>query len=41
MDATHGLDRGFNPFAPFAANLLWAIGPEDGHKRRKGRRART
>jgi hypothetical protein len=22
MDATHGLIRGFNPFAPFAANFL-------------------
>ena len=36
MDSTHGPDRGFNPFAPFAANLLRPIGPEDGHKRHKG-----
>jgi hypothetical protein len=36
MDATHGLIRGFDPLAPFAANLLWPIGPEGGHKTHKG-----
>jgi hypothetical protein len=40
MDATHGLDRGFDPFALFVANLLRTIRPKDGHKRHKGRWAR-
>ncbi len=41
MDATHGPDRGFDPFVLFVANLLRTIRPENGHKRRKGRWART
>jgi hypothetical protein len=31
MDATHGLIRGFNPFVPFAANLL--LGPTQADER--------
>jgi hypothetical protein len=41
MDAMHSPNRGFDPFAPFVANLTWPIAPEDGHKRLKGRQART
>jgi hypothetical protein len=47
MDATHSLDRGLNPFALFVARLSQGFGgqaqspPDDSHKRRKSRWART